>query len=331
MGNLDIMVLALHTGVSSGMDVADLRALEQALRIKECHPGCNVRILASAPDNPERIVLDGVCRGADGGWIVPDAVSLTVERIAKAVITAGIPDMLICGTLPQCCQPQALRALPEIEKAGCRIMTVADGIDECRPCNARLILRYRHWRPESLKMAGLAQDGAAPAAETFAVKENGRPDGTVLLNADKEGIDTLAGLLLSHRTERGECGLENAGMVFAGGYGLGSRQNFELLHRLASLLGAGVGATRAAVDAGFAERGCMIGQTGVSVCPALYVAFGISGRMQHISGMRDSALTVSVNTDSDAPISSISAYFMKGDAVQILNELIEQCGRALEK
>jgi len=107
--------------------------------------------------------------------------------------------------------------------------------------------------------------------------------------------------------------LKGANIIIAGGAGVGSRENFELLKTLAHMLGAEVGATRAAVDAGFIDHDHQIGQTGISVRPKLYIACGISGAVQHVSGMEDSGKIVAINTDAEAPIFDVAHYGIVGD------------------
>ena len=102
-----------------------------------------------------------------------------------------------------------------------------------------------------------------------------------------------------------------------------SKENFQLLHELAGLLGGEVGATRAAVDAGFAESARQVGQTGVTVRPKVYIACGISGAVQHRAGMEQSALIISINTDANAPINSIADYVIVGDAVDVVGKMIK--------
>lgn len=109
----------------------------------------------------------------------------------------------------------------------------------------------------------------------------------------------------------------------AGGYGVGSKEGFDLLYQLADVLGAEVGATRAAVDAGFAEHARQIGQTGVTVRPKLYIACGISGQIQHIAGMKESSIIISVNNDENAPINGIADYVITGNYEEILPKLIK--------
>jgi electron transfer flavoprotein alpha subunit len=108
--------------------------------------------------------------------------------------------------------------------------------------------------------------------------------------------------IIERHIEARKVNIKNAGIIIAGGYGVGSRENFRLLFELADVLGAEVGGSRAAVDAGFIEHERQIGQTGVTVRPKLYIACGISGQIQHRAGMTESAMIISINTDKNAPI-----------------------------
>ena len=116
--------------------------------------------------------------------------------------------------------------------------------------------------------------------------------------------------------------LKHAPIVVAGGYGMGCKENFDMLFTLARLLHGEVGATRAAVDAGFATRDRQIGQTGLTVRPKVYFACGISGQVQHIAGMQESGIIISINNDPDAPINTIADYVVTGRVEDVIPQII---------
>ena len=116
--------------------------------------------------------------------------------------------------------------------------------------------------------------------------------------------------------------LKSASIVVAGGYGVGSKEMFDKLFELARFLHGEVGATRAAIDAGYTTRDRQIGQTGLTVRPKVYIACGISGQVQHVSGMLDSGIVISVNSDPDAPINALADYVITGRVEEVIPKLI---------
>ncbi len=129
--------------------------------------------------------------------------------------------------------------------------------------------------------------------------------------------------IIERHIETSKVNLKNSSIIIAGGYGVGSKENFNLLYELAHAIGAEVGASRAAVDAGFTDKERQIGQTGITVRPKLYIACGISGQIQHIAGMQDTAMVISINNDANAPINKQADYVIQGNLETNIPKMIK--------
>ena len=133
----------------------------------------------------------------------------------------------------------------------------------------------------------------------------------------------LAVTIIDRQMEKSKINIKGATVIVAGGYGMGSKEGFQLCYDLAEVLSGEVGASRAAVDAGFCEHERQIGQTGVTVRPKLYVACGISGQIQHTAGMDQSSMIISINNDPAAPINKIADYAITGKVEEVIPKMIK--------
>jgi electron transfer flavoprotein alpha subunit len=152
--------------------------------------------------------------------------------------------------------------------------------------------------------------------------QKGRTGETVRHDSRLAGVDIPVEVLEIVR-RHSSVNLKGARIIVAGGAGVGSKENFKLLHDLAAAVGGAVGGSRAAVDLGYCEHERQIGQTGVTVRPALMISCGISGAVQHLAGMQDSAKIIAINTDKDAPIFKVAHYGIVGDLNVVVPKLIK--------
>lgn len=174
--------------------------------------------------------------------------------------------------------------------------------------------------PETRPQMATVREGVMKK-ETFGAKYKGK-----IKKIDAKKIlkdDDFAVTIIDRQIEKSKIDIKNSQVIISGGYGVGSKENFNLLFELAEVLGAQVGASRAAVDAGFVEHERQVGQTGVTVRPKLYIACGISGAVQHRAGMDQSAQIISINTDISAPINNIADFTIVGNVADVIPKMIK--------
>ncbi len=174
--------------------------------------------------------------------------------------------------------------------------------------------------PETRPQMATVREGVMKK-EVFSNKFKGKLQKIDARNILKD--DDFAVTIIERHMEKSKIDIKNSQVIISGGYGVGSKENFNLLFDLADILGAQVGASRAAVDAGFVEHERQVGQTGVTVRPKLYIACGISGAVQHRAGMDQSAQIISINTDISAPINNIADYTIIGNVADVIPKMIK--------
>lgn len=179
------------------------------------------------------------------------------------------------------------------------------------------IINYDRWPQMATVREGVMPLGEGDPKRTGRILEE---------KVEFSDFDQAVKLIERHREKR-KVNLKGARIIVAGGGGVGSKDNFKLIHELAGVLGGGVGASRAAVDSGFIGKEHQVGQTGTTVRPALYIACGISGAVQHRAGMEESAKIIALNWDKDAPIFGVAHYGIVGD----LNKVIPMMVKAIKE
>lgn len=293
-------------------------------------PGCNVRELA------DRLIA----HGAEKVYYVHDAQledyrTLPYARVMCQLIEKHKPQIVLYGATPigRDLAPRIASQMRAGLTADCTDLEIGDyHVARTKTTHKNLLLQIRPAFGGNI-IATIVNHQRWPQMAT--VREgvmrldDGDPQRTGRIvdeNIEFDDSDLAVRLIERHREKR-KVNLKAARVIVAGGAGVGSRQNFQVIHDLAAAIGGAVGASRAAVDSGFVGKEHQIGQTGTTVRPALYIACGISGAVQHRAGMEESAKIVAINSDREAPIFSVAHYGIVGD----LNKVVPMIIDALKK
>lgn len=241
----------------------------------------------------------------------PDIILFGATRVGRSLAPRVASD-LQAGLTADC---TALRIDDFVDRA--KKTTLHDKLMQIRPAFGGNIIAtiVNSW--EGPQMVTV-REGVMPLAEP----KKGRKGKVTAVTVELAPEDTVV-TFVERMREESENSLKSAQIIVSGGYGVGSREGFELIRKLADVLGGAVAASRAAVDAGWIDRDHQVGQTGLTVRPRLYIACGISGSVQHRAGMSDSAKILAINSDPDAPVFSIATYGIVGDLHQVIPKIIE--------
>ena len=276
--------------------------------------------------------------GADTVWVADDKILAPFRTLPHTSVLCGLieaekPQIVLFGATPvgRDFAPRVSSALHSGLTADCTQLEIGDHKDaktgkeykdllyQIRPAFGGNIIAWIV-NPDHRPQMATVREGVMRKAEMAAPAA-----GEVKPIAWKDYLkDTdLAVRIIDRHIEERKINIKGASVIVAGGYGMGSKENFKLVHELADVLGAEVGASRAAVDAGFTEHARQVGQTGVTVRPKLYIACGISGQIQHTAGMDQSSMIISINTDPEAPINKIADYAITGDVNEVIPKMIK--------
>ena len=274
--------------------------------------------------------------GADNVYLVEDQKleHYSTQPYARTVCTLiekHKPQIVLFGATPlgRDLAPRCASAMRAGLTADCTDLDIADVEDRpAKTTHKNLLLQIRPAfggniiatiiNPERWPQMATVREGVMPLRDP----DNTRKGAIIEESVEFQKQDFAVRLVESHREPR-KVNLKGARTIVAGGGGVGSKANFELIHHLAGALGGAVGASRAAVDSGLIDKAHQVGQTGTTVRPALYIACGISGAIQHRAGMEEAAKIVAINDDPDAPIFGVAHYGIVGDLSEVIPMLVK--------
>ncbi len=274
--------------------------------------------------------------GADHVYLVEDPKlkhyqTLPYARAVTALIEKHKPQIMLFGATPlgRDLAPRCASAMRCGLTADCTALDIADVEDKAaKTVHKNLLLQIRPAfggniiatiiNPERWPQMATVREGVMALVEP-----NVQHKGEIIEEKVKfDEADFAVRIVERHREER-TVNLKGARTIVAGGGGVGSKANFKVIHELAGAIGGAVGASRAAVDGGFIDKAHQVGQTGTTVRPALYVACGVSGAIQHRAGMEESAKIVAINWDREAPIFNVAHYGIVGDLNQVIPMMVK--------
>lgn len=274
--------------------------------------------------------------GSDNVFLAEDArlepfTALPYTKVIADLARAEDPDIVLFGATPlgRSLAPRIASALLAGLTADCTELVIDDFEDKIakRSFKDRLMQIRPAFGGNIIATIATGWDGPQMVTVREGVMRLTDPDparaGAVTpVAVELSDADTVVRIIERIKEEK-TVNLKAARIIVAGGYGVGTKENFRLIHELAHTIGGEVGASRAAVDAGWIDHDHQVGQTGVTVRPKLYIACGISGSVQHRAGMSGSSKVIAVNTDPSAPIFSIAHYGIVGDLNDVLPKMIK--------
>jgi len=272
--------------------------------------------------------------GADIVYAAEDArlaryTTLPFARVLTDTIRERKPEIVLYGATPQGrdLAPRVASSLKTGLTADCTDLQIGSYESAGRLYQQKLMQIRPAWggniiativSPDVLPEMATVREGVMHVPEPVEGRQGTLIEIPVTLDSECEFV-----ALLERHTQPRLVDLRSASIIVAGGYGMGSKKGFDLIHELAAVLKAAVGGSRAAVDAGFVHADHQVGQTGTTVRPKLYVACGISGAVQHRAGMEESAKILAINRDSEAPIFGVAHYGIVGDVREVVPRLIK--------
>ncbi|OHB73132.1 MAG: electron transfer flavoprotein subunit alpha [Planctomycetes bacterium RBG_13_63_9] len=312
-------------------------ALELCGKARELADRLGVQTAAVLPGSGVAALTEKlIAHGADKVYVADDDrlahyQSESYAQVLCALIEKHRPQIVVYGATPvgRDLAPRVASRMRAGLTADCTDLEISDVTDpktkrehkdillQIRPAfggNIIATIVNYDWWPQMATV----REGVMPLKEPDASRT-----GKVVREEVEIDPSALALKLIERHVEPRTVNLKGARVIVAGGGGVGSRENFELVHHLAGAIGGAVGASRAAVDSGYVGKEYQVGQTGTTVRPALYIAVGISGAIQHRAGMQESAKIIAINSDPDAPIFSIAHYGIVGDFKKVIPMLIK--------